>query len=122
MTKKQSIGFETPSMHIQEEYKEILEQILAKKADWKKITTSFNEIFDSASNSLQSTLKDFEETKPTSEEAAHFSLTLVSFKGLLVAQSITQVILAKIGKELTECDVRIATVEKELKTLRRGLS
>ncbi len=33
MEKKKPLGFKTPSMQIQEEYKEILEQITAKKTD-----------------------------------------------------------------------------------------
>ena len=41
--KKSSMGFETPSMRIQEAYKEILEQITTKKADWEKMVAKCNE-------------------------------------------------------------------------------
>jgi len=116
MKKKMPLGFETPSMRIQEEYKEILEQIMGKKADWEKILTDCNESCKFAFDSANDIIKSSE-----SKEISHEGLMELEHRVLAASQCITQLIVARIGKELAECDVRISEVEKELKELRRGI-
>lgn len=124
MAKKKPLGFETPSMRIQDEYEEVLEQIIAKKADWEKAFVRLKKMYETSSDRLNDALKD---TKSESEETeVKESLILadlirITYQGLLSGQLLTKVMVAGVGKELAECDTRIAAIEKELKCLRKGL-
>lgn len=116
MEKKEPLGFKTPSMRIQEEYKEILEELLAKKANWEKLfdhcKKMFNFDFEMASSYLSKGVKDIDNL--TDIERMEFEHRVMN-----VGQGFAMLFIAKIGKELSECDVRISTIEKELKEIKR---
>lgn len=116
MAKKRPLGFETPSMQIQEEYKKILKQIMAKKADWKKILKGCHERFEFALDGAKNV-----DQRINSKGATHSNLMELEHRILVSEQFMTQIIIAGLGIELAECDVRIAAMEKELKDLRKGL-
>ena len=123
--KKRPIGYETPSMRIQEEYKEILEQLEKKKVDWEEIWKEhtlvpidnfFKEIEDFGK-------KTTEAKKPTPGDHLKFTRLFLEGQHYMLEGRlfVIQTLVVKVGKELAECDVRIAAVEKELKNLRRGI-
>jgi hypothetical protein len=64
--KKRPIGFETPSMRIQDEHEKILKQLRKKKANWGKILTGCDEIHEYVSNGVENLIKDAESKKKTS--------------------------------------------------------
>jgi uncharacterized lipoprotein YehR (DUF1307 family) len=119
MNRKEPLGFKTPSMRIQEDYKEILEQITAKKADWDKTLTSTLERtnnFIKSSDDFIKRIGKIEEKEITHEDSMELEHITIE-----IGQLLTRALLAKIGMELAGCDVRIATIEKELRDLRKGL-
>lgn len=116
MEKKKPLGFKTPSMQIQEEYKEILGQITAKKTDWEKLFAASNKLYEYAYGGSGDIIKETE-----SEEVNHESLMEIEHRVSLLAIVSTQLMVAKVGKELSECDIRISEVERELKALLRAL-
>jgi len=113
---KKPLGFKTPSMQIQEEYKEILEQITAKKTDWEKLFAASNKLYEYVYSGSGDIIKETE-----SEEVNHESLMEIEHRVSLLAIVSTQLIGARVGKELSECDIKISEVERELKALRRAL-
>jgi hypothetical protein len=115
--KKEPLGYKTPSMQIQEEYKEILEQIMAKKANWENILTH---TLSGANDALKRT-NDLVKKLESKKEVTHEDITNLENGVLLLAHFATLIMVAKVGKKLAECDVRISEVEKDLKELRRGL-
>ena len=119
--KKEPLGFKTPSMQIQEEYKEILEQIKAKEADWEKILKVFEKVNKFAFDSSRDTLKKSEAISETPKDVALAVMTKIEYGGLLWLLSVALTLIARVGKELAECDVKISKVEKELKDLRGAL-
>ena len=114
--KKAPLGFQTPSMQIQEEYKEILERIKKKEANWGEILT---DALHSTDDVFKGTDDFIKETK--SKVITHEVLMELEHRTLLSVISMTQVMIAEVGKELAECDVRIAKVETALKELRKAL-
>jgi len=116
--KKRPLGFQTPSIQIEEEYEEILKQLRKKKANWGKISKSFD---DSLTFVSEGTVDIIEKTG-AKKEIKHDDLMEVEHRVLFLATSLIQVMIARVGKELSECDERISNIDKELKTLRRGLA
>jgi hypothetical protein len=114
--KKGSLGFKTPSMQIQEEYAEILKQITAKKTDWEKLFTTCVQRFQFFDDFVNKALKKVE-----SKESTHDDAMELEHRVIAGAIFVAHLMVARIGKELAECDVRIAALEKELKDLRRGI-
>ena len=117
MEKKRPLGFETPSMRMQEEYGEIIEQLKKKKANWGKILKHTSDMSDNSFKDAEDFIKEIQAEKEIEEE----DLAEIRFRVARAGQLVTRFFVARIGKELSECDVRIAAVEKELKELRRGL-
>ena len=118
--KKRPLGFETSSMRIQAEYEEILKQLMAKKADWGKLLKVSHDVYKFASDNADKVVS----TKPKvaqSEASKHGYLTELEHWSLAMAISMALTMIAAVGRELAECDVRISKIEKELKDLRRGL-
>ena len=112
--KKKPLGFETPSMQIQEEYGEILKQIKKKETNWGKVLKGSEEACDVALAGAEAFAKRIE------PKETHGNLMELEHRVMAVFLSTIQLMIAKVGKELAECDIRIAAVEKELKELRRG--
>ena len=113
MEKKRPLGFETPSMRIQEEYKELLEQIMAKKADWEKILSHCFNMLNLASEMTNNFISRIDEKQVKHEQFMELEHRIIN-----AGQSLTQLFIARIGKELADCDVRISAIEKALKELR----
>jgi len=115
MTKKEPLGFKTPSMRIQTEYEEIVEQLVAKKADWEKLLKVFGEIYEFCDAGVEEILKR------TGSNVTNEDMMELGHRSLLHSEALTQLTIARIGKELSEYDVRISGIEKDLKTLRKAL-
>jgi len=120
--KKRPLGFETPSMRIQEEYQEIREQITKKKTNWERIFTRLEKTFNVASDNLSNTFRIVEtRTEETPKELLLSDIMKLNHGHLVLGLSLTQMMITGVGQELAECEARIAAVEKELKDLRKGL-
>jgi hypothetical protein len=117
MEKKEPLGFKTPSMQIQEEYEEILKQLKKKEANWKKILT---DLLDNSDDFFKRT-DDVVKRIKSKKEITHEDHRKLEYRVLNAGQYLIRIMVAGLGKELTECAVRIAAVEKELKDLRRGI-
>ena len=116
MNKRKPLGFETPSMRMQEEYKEILEQIMAKKVNREHLLKHCNDMLTGALKGAEDIGENTE-----SNRTRHEYLMELEHRVLLAALCLPQVMIARVGKELAECDIRISEIEKGLKELRRGL-
>jgi len=115
MEKKEPMGFKTPSMRIQEEYKEILEQLMAKKANWEQILKDCSDLLTYATKGAD----EISESVEPEEAVSHEHLIELEHRMLLYAICMSQVLVAKVGTELAECDIRVSNIEKELKEIRR---
>ena len=115
--KKEPLGFKTPSMRIQEEYKEILDQIKKKKTNWENI---LERILVGADDFFKDT-EDFVKQTESKKEVEFEELIEIEHRVLAATLLMTQAFIASMGRDLAECDVRIAAIEKELKDLRKGL-
>ena len=116
MGKKKPLGFETPSMRIQEEYQELRKQIMVKEANWESILKRCDDTVNFAHLGVEDFIKKTEQ-----EEETHETLMELEHRVLAVDNCITRLLVARVGKELAECDIRISDIEKELKELRRRL-
>lgn len=112
MAKKKAMGFETPSMHIQEEYEEILEQIMAKKTDWEELLKRCNRVSELAATFA---LEIYKKTPPTETQAQHAYQMEIAHRTIALYVSLSLIMTARIGKELSECDARVATILKDLR-------
>ncbi|MBA7632137.1 hypothetical protein ES703_39680 [subsurface metagenome] len=108
MKKKEPLGFKTPAMQMQEEYKEVLEQLMSKKADWEKILMGCMERYKFADEGAGNVIE-----QKASEEIMHEDLMEVEHRVSLMVMALTQVMVARVGKELAECGIRISEVEKK---------
>ena len=115
MERKEPLGFKTPSMQMQEEYKELLEQIMVKKVDWEKLLRTACKLYEHAYEGVGDVIKI---TK--SEEHTHERLMEIEHRVLLSTIAMAQLMVARIDKELAECDIRITEMEKEFKVLRKA--
>lgn len=113
--KKRPMGFETPSMRIQDEYEQILKQLRKKKADWGKILTECDDLHEYVSSSVDNLLQDTESQKRQVHPMELEHSVQKEFLALILF------IVSRVGMELSECDVRISRIEKDLKDLRKGL-
>ena len=116
MEKKRPLGYETPSMRIEEEYQKLLKQIMAKKANWENIFTHCDDMLKYSQRGVEDYMKQTE-----SEEETHELLMELEHRILAVDHCMALILVARVGKELAECDVRISDIENELKALRRRL-
>jgi hypothetical protein len=114
--KKRPLGFQTPSTRIQEECGEILEQLKKKEVNWGEI---LKDAFDGADNYFEGT-KDFVKRTESKELTLEERMELAHI-ALGGGQHVIEILVAAIGRELAECDIRIAAVEKKLEDLRRGI-
>jgi hypothetical protein len=115
MAKKKPMGFETPSMRIQDEYEGILKQLRRKKANWGKILTGCDEIHEYVSNGVENLIQDAESQKRQAHPMELEHRVQAEFLSLILF------LVSRVGMELSECDERISGIEKELKDLRKGI-